>query len=63
MFITQETTEEVTTTNSATRIGARRNHLNFALPDISSSINGRIRLFYVSWRGSARWGRIDQLLL
>ena len=51
MFITQETTEEVTTTNSATRIGARRNHLNFALPDISSSINGRIRLFYAIWRG------------
>ena len=28
----------------------KRNHLNFTFPDISSSINGRIRLFYVSWR-------------
>ena len=28
---------------------ARAIRLNFALPDISSSINGRIRLFYVSW--------------
>ena len=33
----QETTGELTT-NSATTIGARRNHLNFTLPDISSSL-------------------------
>jgi hypothetical protein len=32
------------------RAGAKRNHLNFALPDISFSINGRIELFYISWR-------------
>ena len=31
-------TGELTTTNNATTIGARRNHLNFALPDISPSI-------------------------
>ena len=32
-----------------TGVGARRN-LNFALLDISSSIYGRIRLFYVNWQ-------------
>ena len=30
-------------------IGAKRNHLNFAFPDISSSIYGRIGLFYINW--------------
>jgi len=47
-FPAQEITGEATTTNSTTRIGARRNHLNFALPDISSSAFGWMRLFYVS---------------
>ena len=27
-------------------IGAKRNHLNFALSDTSSSINGRMRIYY-----------------
>ena len=32
--------------NMAKSNGARRIHLNFALPDISSSACGRMRLFY-----------------
>jgi hypothetical protein len=43
--------EMVATKNIAITIDVLRNHLNFVLPDISSSACGRMKLFYAS-----RWG-------
>ena len=42
-------------------IGLRRNHLNFAFPDISSSIYGKIRQFYAVERVLKFKSRIQSL--